>query len=138
MITDSQKEIILKTLATSGGMLTKIFQNAQNKIHDSHKLNKLIQLINEETWTNSSTDIKGDIYESLLQKNAESSGSGQYFTPRAVIEAIVKCINPKPFETISDPSCGTGGFFLSSLEHLKQNKLNQKERLIGKHNLFKN
>jgi type I restriction enzyme M protein len=133
----TQYEIILKTLATSGGMLTKIFQNAQNKIHDSHKLSKLIQLINEETWSTSSTDIKGDIYESLLQKNAESSGSGQYFTPRAVIEAIVKCINPKPFETISDPSCGTGGFFLSSLEHLKQNKLNQKEKDFLKFKTFK-
>lgn len=133
----TQYEIILKTLATSGGMLTKIFQNAQNKIHDSHKLNKLIQLINEETWTNSSTDIKGDIYESLLQKNAESSGSGQYFTPRAVIEAIVKCIDPKPFETISDPSCGTGGFFLASLEYLKQNNLNKKEETFLKFKTFK-
>ncbi len=133
----TQYEIILKTLAASGGMLTKIFQNAQNKIHDSYKLNKLIKLINEETWTGSNTDIKGDIYESLLQKNAESSGSGQYFTPRSVIEAIVKCIDPKPFETISDPSCGTGGFFLNSLEYLNQKKLNQEEKEFLKFKTFK-
>jgi len=133
----TQYEVVLKTLATSGGMLTKIFQNAQNKIHDSYKLNKLIKLINEETWTTSNTDIKGDIYESLLQKNAESSGSGQYFTPRAVIQAIVNCVEPKPKETISDPSCGTGGFFLSSLEYLNKNKLNQEQREFLKFKTFK-
>ncbi|MFK2821527.1 N-6 DNA methylase [Arcobacter sp. YIC-80] len=133
----TQYEVILNTLGRSGGMLTKIFKNARNKIHDSFKLKKLILLINEENWTTSDSDIKGDIYESLLQKNAESSGSGQYFTPRAVIEAIVQCIDPKPNETISDPSCGTGGFFLSALEHISKNKLTKVQQQFLKFKTFK-
>ncbi|MEP4095798.1 class I SAM-dependent DNA methyltransferase [Reichenbachiella sp.] len=118
-----QYEQILKSLAESGGMLEKIFVGAQNKIHDSAKLKKLIGLIDAEDWTSTKTDIKGEIYESLLQKNAENSGAGQYFTPRPVIKTMVECIQPKPEETISDPSCGTGGFFLGALEYLERKPL---------------
>jgi len=121
-------EKILKTLAETGGMLKKIFSGAQNKIHDSAKLYKLINLINEENWSSTGSDIKGEIYESLLQKNAENSGAGQYFTPRSVIQAIVECIKPMPLETIADPSCGTGGFFLGALDYLNKHKLNEAER----------
>lgn len=120
-------EELLKTLSNSGGMLNKIFAGALNKIHDSVKLKKLIKLIDEENWTTQDTDIKGEIYESLLQKNAENSGAGQYFTPRAVITAMVECIQPKPKETISDPACGTGGFFLGALNYLKKDKLSKSE-----------
>lgn len=115
-----QYERILKSLADAGGMLNKIFSGAQNKIHDSTKLKKLINLINEENWSSTGTDIKGEIYESLLQKNAENSGAGQYFTPRPVIQAMVECIQPQPEETIADPSCGTGGFFLGALEYFQR------------------
>lgn len=116
-----QYEKVLKSLAESGGMLEKIFAGAQNKIHDSAKLKKLVNLIDEENWTSTGSDIKGEIYESLLQKNAESSGAGQYFTPRPVIKAMIECIQPQPNETIADPSCGTGGFFLGALEYLENN-----------------
>lgn len=120
----------LKKLSSSGGMLSKIFDGAQNKINDRHKLRRLIDLINEETWINESVDIKGEIYESLLQKNAESSGAGQYFTPRPVIQAMVECVQPQPEESIADPSCGTGGFFLGALNYLHSNnkKLNEKQK----------
>jgi type I restriction enzyme M protein len=117
-----QYENVLKTLAESGGMLEKIFSGSQNKIHDSSKLKKLISLINEEDWTSTGSDIKGEIYESLLQKNAENSGAGQYFTPRPVIQAMVECLRPQPNETIADPSCGTGGFFLGVLDFLRGNR----------------
>lgn len=120
-------EKILKTLAETGGMLKKIFSGAQNKIHDSAKLHKLIILINEENWSSTGYDIKGEIYESLLQKNAENSGAGQYFTPRSVIHAIVECIQPEPLETIADPSCGTGGFFLGALDYLNRKELAKEE-----------
>lgn len=116
-----QYEQILKTLAESGGMLEKIFAGAQNKIHDSVKLKKLLQLIDEDNWSSTDSDVKGEIYETLLQKNAENSGAGQYFTPRPVIQAMVECINPIPGETIADPSCGTGGFFLGALNHIREN-----------------
>lgn len=127
----------LKILSDSGGMLSKIFSGAQNKIHDQYKLRKLIELINEENWISESIDVKGDIYESLLQKNAESSGAGQYFTPRPVIQAMVECIAPKPMETISDPSCGTGGFFLGALNYIRGNfKLTEQQANFLKFSTF--
>lgn len=132
-----QYEQILKTLAESGGMLEKIFASAQNKIHDSVKLKRLLQLIDEDNWSSTDVDVKGEIYETLLQKNAESSGAGQYFTPRPVIQAMVECINPIPGETIADPSCGTGGFFLGSLNHIYQNnKLAEDQEIYLKFNTF--
>lgn len=130
-------ELILKKLSNSGGMLSKIFAGALNKIHDSVKLKKLINLIDEEDWTSQEVDVKGEIYESLLQKNAENSGAGQYFTPRAVINAMVDCVNPKPKETVADPSCGTGGFFLGVLNHLKKDKLTKSEQDFLKFQTFK-
>jgi type I restriction enzyme M protein len=102
-------------------MLSKIFAESQNKIQDENKLKKLIELINEEHWISESVDVKGEIYESLLQKNAENSGAGQYFTPRPIIQAMVECIRPRPLQKIADPSCGTGGFFLGALSYLNSN-----------------
>lgn len=129
-------ELLLENLSISGGMLSKIFAGAQNKILDPVKLKRLINLIGGENWTTQDIDIKGEIYESLLQKNAENSGAGQYFTPRAVISTMVKCIQPKPFETIADPSCGTGGFFLGALQSLNKNKLTEEEARFLKFDTF--
>lgn len=102
------------------GMLGQIFFKAQNKIQDPAKLNRLIKLIDEESWVKLGADVKGDIYEGLLEKNAEDtkSGAGQYFTPRALIQAMVACVRPQPMRTIADPSCGTGGFFLAAYDYL--------------------
>jgi len=130
----------LNKLSKSGKMLSKIFNGAQNKIHDPYKLKKLIELLSEDNWVSESVDIKGDIYENLLQKSAESSGAGQYFTPRSIIKAIVECTEPKPLETISDPTCGTGGFFLGAIEYLKTNYekelLKEKENRVFKFETF--
>ncbi|MBB4801685.1 N-6 DNA methylase [Flavobacterium aquidurense] len=130
-------ELILKKLSNSGGMLSKIFAGALNKIHDSVKLKRLIYLIDEEDWTSQEIDVKGEIYESLLQKNAENSGAGQYFTPRSVINAMVECIQPKAKETVADPSCGTGGFFLGVLNHLARTKLTTSQQEFLKFHTFK-
>lgn len=129
-------EAILKVLSTSGGMLNKIFAGALNKIHDSVKLKRLINLIDEENWTSHEVDVKGEIYESLLQKNAENSGAGQYFTPRAVINAMVDCIRPEPMETVADPSCGTGGFFLGVLGYLRKVELTSLQKDFLKFRTF--
>ncbi|BBE16064.1 type I restriction-modification system, DNA-methyltransferase subunit M [Aquipluma nitroreducens] len=129
-------EELLKKLSVSGGMLSKIFSGAQNKIHDSVKLKKLINLIDGEDWTSQDVDIKGEIYESLLQKNAENSGAGQYFTPRSVISTMVSCIKPNPLEKIADPSCGTGGFFLGALQHLNNKPLTAEETSFLKFSTF--
>lgn len=121
----------LKTLHKLGsepGMLGAIFFKAQNKIQDPAKLSRLVQLIDAENWISLDTDTKGDLYEGLLQKNAEDtkSGAGQYFTPRVLIQAMVQCVQPQPMKTIADPACGTGGFFLGAYEWLtrKGGKLN--------------
>lgn len=132
-----QYEKILKSLAESGGMLENIFSGAQNKIHDSTKLKKLLQLINEDNWSSIDADVKGEIYETLLQKNAENSGAGQYFTPRPVIQAMVECLRPEPQETIADPSCGTGGFFLGALNYIANNfELSKEDVLFLKFDTF--
>jgi len=110
----------LENLAKEEGTLGIIFRKSQNKIQDPAKLKRLITLIESETWVGLDIDIKGEIYEGLLQKNAEDtkSGAGQYFTPRALIKAIVEVINPKPGETICDPASGTGGFLLVSHDYI--------------------
>ena len=104
---------LLRTLATEKGMLGQIFTKSQNKIQDPAKLSRVIDLINQEQWNLMGADVKGKIYEGLLEKNAEDtkSGAGQYFTPRALIKTMVKCVQPQPMKTIADPACGTGGFF---------------------------
>ena len=96
-------------------MLGVIFRKSQNKIQDPAKLRRLIEMIGGEIWSGLDIDLKGDIYEGLLQTNAEDvkSGAGQYFTPRALIKAMVAVMRPKPRQTICDPACGTGGFFLT-------------------------
>jgi type I restriction enzyme M protein len=112
---------ILKELGKEKGMLGVIFRNAENKIKDPAKLHRLIvNLIDNVKWTNMDTDVKGDAYEGLLQKNAEDrkSGAGQYFTPRPLIRAIVDVMRPQPGERIYDPACGTGGFLLAAYEYL--------------------
>ena len=102
-------------------MLRTIFRKAQNKIQDPAKLKRLIaDLIDKESWSVLDADVKGDIYEGLLQKNAEDvkSGAGQYFTPRPLIRALVDVMQPKPGVTIMDPAAGTGGFLLAAHEYI--------------------
>ena len=112
---------ILDTLSRQPGMLGIIFRKAQNKIQDPAKLKRLIvDLIGQENWSATGVDIKGDAYEGLLAKGAEDqkSGAGQYFTPRALISAMVDAIQPTVRDTICDPACGTGGFLLAAYEHV--------------------
>lgn len=111
---------ILETLGKGNGMLGVIFRKSQNKIQDPAKFRRLIELIDGETWMGLDTDVKGDIYEGLLQKNAEDtkSGAGQYFTPRPLIKAIVEVMKPQPGMTITDPACGTGGFILAAYNYI--------------------
>ncbi|MCX5822584.1 MAG: class I SAM-dependent DNA methyltransferase [Deltaproteobacteria bacterium] len=111
----------LEELGKRPGMLGVIFRKAQNKIQDPAKLRRLIvDLIDKEEWTSLSADVKGDAYEGLLQKNAEDvkGGAGQYFTPRALIAAMVDAMAPRPGQTICDPACGTGGFLLAAHDYI--------------------
>ncbi len=125
----------LEELGKRPGMLGVIFRKAQNKIQDPAKLRRLIvDLIDKEEWTSLSADVKGDAYEGLLQKNAEDvkGGAGQYFTPRALIAAMVDAMAPRPGQMICDPACGTGGFLLAAHDYIARTPsldLEQKKRL---------
>ena len=101
---ESQYKTTLETLGEQGGILGKIFKGAINKISNVAILYRIVQMIDKEKWVSMSTDVKGEIYEGLLQKNAEDvkSGAGQYFTPRPLIRAMVKCLRPEPMKTIAD------------------------------------
>ena len=130
----------LVELGKSGGMLGIIFRKAQNRIQDPAKLKRLIALIDEETWMGLDIDIKGEIYEGLLQKNAEDtkSGAGQYFTPRPLIKAMVEVMRPEPGMTICDPACGTGGFFLATHDYISNNyNLDRDQKHVLRDRTFK-
>jgi type I restriction enzyme M protein len=111
---------ILKDLGSGSGLIPTIFRKAQNKIQDPAKLKRLITLINGETWVGLDIDAKGEIYEGLLEKNAQDtkSGAGQYFTPRPLIKAMVEVMHPEPGMTICDPAAGTGGFLLAAHDYI--------------------
>ena len=121
---EEQYKNTLETLATKGGILGQIFSQASNKISNAAILYRIVQMIDKERWVSMSSDVKGEIYEGLLQKNAEDikSGAGQYFTPRPLIRAMVECLRPEPMKTIADPCCGSGGFFLAAQEFLANPK----------------
>ena len=114
---------LLRELAKEKSILGQIFTKSQNKITYPAILYKLIALINAEQWVLMGVKDKGDIYEGLLEKNAEDtkSGAGQYFTPRPLIKAMVECLRPEPMKTIADPACGTGGFFLAAYDWITDN-----------------
>ncbi len=130
---------VLDSLGKEAGMLGVIFRKSQNRIQDPSKLKRLVELINGETWMGLDVDIKGEIYEGLLQKNAEDvkSGAGQYFTPRPLIKAVVDVIRPEPMMTICDPACGTGGFFLATHRYLEGKQLDKKQKTFLKAKTFK-
>jgi type I restriction enzyme M protein len=118
---DTHYRHILVELGKKPGMLGTIFRKAQNRIQDPAKLKRLISdLIGRERWTTLGVDVKGDAYEGLLEKNAADvkGGAGQYFTPRALIQAIVDVMRPEPGQLIHDPACGTGGFLLAVHDYI--------------------
>ena len=129
----------LRELGNKSGMLGTIFTKAQNKIQDPAKLYRLIDMVDETQWVTLGADVKGDIYEGILERNAEDtkSGAGQYFTPRALIKAMVECMRPEPHKTIADPACGTGGFFLAAYDYLVEtHQMDKPKKAFLKHDTF--
>lgn len=122
---------ILTELGKGSGLIPVIFRKAQNRIQDPAKLKRLVSLIDGETWLGLGIDVKADIYEGLLEKNAQDikSGAGQYFTPRPLIQAMVDVMRPTPGQTICDPAAGTGGFLLATYDYIRQHhKLDRARR----------
>ncbi|WP_432941538.1 N-6 DNA methylase [Kribbella sp. CA-253562] len=115
----------LRTLGKEHGILGDIFSGAQSRFGNPVNLQKLIGIIDETEWTSLDVDIKAAAFEGLLEKAAAEGkkGAGQYFTPRLLIQSMVRCIKPDPRASkdfaISDPACGTGGFLVAAYEWLK-------------------
>jgi type I restriction enzyme M protein len=112
----------LETLSRQPGLIGTIFARARNNIEEPAHLNRLVRLIEAETWSAFGADVKGGLYEGLLERTASDvkTGAGQYFTPRPVIEACVEVVAPRPGQTVCDPACGTGGFLLAAYAHMRQ------------------
>lgn len=132
-------EEVLKELSKDDGLIGTIFTKASNKINSPVHLAKVFQMVGNENWYMMEGDFKGAIYESILEKNGQDkkSGAGQYFTPRALIKAMVDVIDPKITETVADPACGTGGFLLAAFDHMKpQSKDLSKQNFLKNNALF--
>jgi len=115
----------LRILGKRRGILGDIFAGSQNRFTNPVNLHKLIGLIDETDWTSLEVDVKAAAFEGLLERAASEGkkGAGQYFTPRVLIETIVRCVKPDPRSSrqfaIGDPACGTGGFLVAAYEWLK-------------------
>src|SRR4051794_36333959 len=114
----------LRELGRQTGILGDIFGGSQSRITAPNTLSKLTGLIDQVAWTELDVDVKAAAFEGLLEKAASEGkkGAGQYFTPRLLIQSIVRAVKPDPREreefTIGDPACGTGGFLMCAYEWL--------------------
>ena len=136
---DKKYKYILETLGKKDGMLKEIYQDADSKIKKPALPKRVITMIDSENWVSQKVDVKGAIYEELLKEYAEDTktGAGQYFTPRALINTMVKCIRPEPRKTCVDPACGTGGFLLSAYDYISNNyDLTRDEKKFLKNKTF--
>ena len=113
-------DYVIETLSKRRGVLGDIFANAKNLFRKPVGLKKIIDMMNEIDWASIPVDQLGTIYEDLLQRYAEEKkgGAGQYFTPRPLINAMVKVMKPETGMIIHDPACGTGGFLIAAYEHI--------------------
>src|SRR3954464_7775298 len=122
-LTDHYIEV-LRTLGKQSGILGDIYAGAQSRFSDPVNLKRLVNLIDETEWTALGGGVKAHAYEGLLEKAASEGkkGAGQYFTPRVLIQSMVRCLKPdprgNPLFTVCDPACGTGGFLVAAYEWL--------------------
>jgi type I restriction enzyme M protein len=125
-------------LGKEPGILGDIFSGAQSRFTNPVNLKKLLGLIDDTEWTSLDIDVKGAVFEGLLEKAAAEGkkGAGQYFTPRVLIRSIVSCIKPDPRVStdfkIGDPACGTGGFLVAAYEWLLEQTGGALDRDVAK------
>ena len=102
-------------------LISAIYADAQTRLREPRHLEQMIKTLDQIDWFSAQKDGLGDLYEGLLEKNANEtkSGAGQYFTPRALIDSMVRCIRPQIGETIQDPSAGTAGFLVAADQYMR-------------------
>lgn len=120
---DFYRELLLKLSTEGTGTVKKIYNNAQTSIRQPVNLRKIIKYIDELDWFDAREEGLGEMYEGLLEKNASESksGAGQYFTPRVLIDSMVRLMAPQIGERINDPACGTYGFMIAAYRYIAQN-----------------
>lgn len=129
---------ILRALGQAHGILGDIYAGAQSRFNNPVNLKKLVSLIDETEWTSLGVDVKAQAYEGLLEKAASEGkkGAGQFFTPRVLIQTIVRCMKPDPRSVadfiICDPAVGTGGFLVAAYEWLAKETKGALERDVAK------
>ncbi|MCH8530922.1 MAG: type I restriction-modification system subunit M [Saccharospirillum sp.] len=109
------------TLVHDDPLISAIYADAQTRLREPRHLEQMIKSLDQIDWFSAQKDGLGDLYEGLLEKNANEtkSGAGQYFTPRALINTMVRCLKPQPGERIQDPAAGTAGFLIAAHEYIK-------------------
>ena len=102
-------------------LITAIYADAQTRLREPRHLEQMIKSLDKIDWYDAQKDGLGNLYEGLLQKNANEtkSGAGQYFTPRPLIDSMVRCIQPEPGEVVQDPAAGTAGFLIAADSYIK-------------------
>lgn len=115
------KQVLLDLSKSSDSLISATYTDAQTRLREPRHLEQLIKTLDGIDWFSAQKDGLGDLYEGLLEKNANEtkSGAGQYFTPRALIDSIVRCVKPQAGETIQDPAAGTAGFLIAADKYIK-------------------
>ena len=137
-------KLLLLHLGSHGkGRVQAIYANASTTFRQPRNLHTVVESIDSLDWYSARAEGLGDLYEGLLEKNAEEtkSGAGQYFTPRALIESMVALIKPKAGELVEDPAVGTGGFLINADRYVKSQtdqhfKLSEQLQLFQKRQAF--
>lgn len=103
-------------------LISAIYADAQTRLREPRHLEQMIRTLDQIDWFSAQKDGLGDLYEGLLEKNASEtkSGAGQYFTPRALINSMVRCLRPQPGEVIQDPAAGTAGFLVAADQYMRE------------------
>ena len=128
---------------TKDGLVRAIFTDAQTRLRKPTNLKALTSNIDQLDWFSAREEGLGNLYEGLLEKNAadKKSGAGQYFTPRPLIDCIVRLMKPQPGEIVQDPAAGTAGFLVAADRYIKDQtddlfKLTEQQGFFQRHNAF--
>lgn len=115
------KELLTHLGEECTGRVREIYKGAATNIDEPKNLEKIITTIDGLDWFSAREEGLGNLYEGLLEKNAneKKSGAGQYFTPRVLIDVMTKLVKPQPGERCNDPACGTFGFMISASQYVR-------------------
>ncbi|MCK0714932.1 N-6 DNA methylase [Chromohalobacter sarecensis] len=124
-------------------LISAIYTDAQTRLREPRHLEQMIKALDGIDWFSVQQDGLGDLYEGLLEKNANEtkSGAGQYFTPRRLIDSMVRCLKPQAGETVQDPAAGTAGFLIAADRYIKDQTddlfdLEARQQAFQKHEAF--